>query len=213
VDRFTIISDEDDFLRPLKFKLHSLANKQLRYEVIYKNLLRDLRKFYLEEFNDTTEYFRKRKRNDHSYLMECLKSFVIEKNIIDCYPFPGNLIGTNVKKIAFCLGSFIYPKELIKHYIPDFKEEELKDIKMDAKGKPSKARKIIGIYHYFYRFSLNRLNKFVNDPAIVKLCWHYFNTEGYRRIDRSSTMRKYRDAYHEAADNLKNYEYFQNIVK
>jgi hypothetical protein len=33
-------------LKPLQFKLINLMNSSLRYEVIYKNLLRDLRKFY-----------------------------------------------------------------------------------------------------------------------------------------------------------------------
>ena len=98
---------------------------------------------------------------------------------------------------------------MIKTYLPDFPDDELKDIKgIDPKDKPAKARKIIGIYHYLYRFSLNRLNKFVSDPSMVKLCWHYFNESGYWRIEHSHTMRKYRDAYYEAADNLKNYEYF-----
>jgi len=83
-DNVSIISDEDEFLRPLKFKLHSLSNKTLRYEVIYKNLLRDLRKFYLEDFNETTEYFKKRKRNDFSFLIDCLRAYVIEKNLMEC---------------------------------------------------------------------------------------------------------------------------------
>jgi len=51
----------------------------------------------------------------------------------------------------------------------------LKDIKTDFKDKPPKARKVISIYHYLYRFSLNRLNRFINDPSLVKICWFYFN--------------------------------------
>ena len=81
------MSDEDEFLRPLKFKLHALTNKTLRYEVIYKNLLRDLRKYYLEDFNEQTEYYKKRKRSDYGYLQECLRAYVIDKNILDCHPF------------------------------------------------------------------------------------------------------------------------------
>jgi hypothetical protein len=168
-------SEEDEFLRPLKFKLHTLSNKTLRYEVIYKNLLRDLRKFYLEDFNESTEYFKKRKRNDYSFLLECLRIYVIEKDIVDCQPFQGCLMGTTPEKISFCLGSLIYPKEMIKCYIPEFQDEELKEIKVESKDKPLKVRKIINIYHYLYRFSLNRLNKFINDPSMVKLCWYYFN--------------------------------------
>jgi hypothetical protein len=104
----------------LKFKLHALQNKTLRYEVIYKNLLRDLRKFYLKDFNDATEYFKKRTRNDYSFLLDCLKAYVIEKDVIDCQPFQGKVIGTSVEKISFCLGSLIYPREMIKSFMPDF---------------------------------------------------------------------------------------------
>ncbi len=43
---------------------------------------------------------------------------------------------------------------------------------------------------------------------MVKLCWYFFNEVGYRRIDQSQTMNKYQDAYYEAADKLKNYEFF-----
>lgn len=134
-----------------------------------------MRKFYLEDFNESTEYLKKKKKNDNNFIIECLRAYVVDKNIIDTHPFPGRIIGTNEDKIVFCLGSLIYPKEMIKCYIPDFEEEELKDIKTDSKDKPLKARKIISIYHYLYRFSLNRLNRFVNDPSMIKICWYYFN--------------------------------------
>eukprot|EP00347_Sterkiella_histriomuscorum_P014580 403360341 len=212
-DIISNLSDEDDFLRPLKFKLHTLSNKNLRYEVIYKNLLRDLRKFYLEDFNEFTQFPKKKKKFDHHLLIECLKLYVVEKNILDCAPFPGQLIGTTVDKIIFSLGSLIYPKEMIKYYLPEFQDEELKDIKTDSKDRPQKARKIINVYHYLYRFSLNRLNRFVNDPSMIKIFWYYFNQAGHRRIECSNTMRKYRDAYLEASENLKNFDYFNNIIK
>lgn len=88
--------------------------------MVYKNLLRDLRKFYLEDFNEITDYFKKKKKNDSSFLLECLKAYITEKNILNCEPFPGKLIGTSEEKLLFCLGSLIYPKEMIKCYIPDF---------------------------------------------------------------------------------------------
>lgn len=45
-----------------RFKLDNLDNKNLRYEVIYKNLLRDMRKFYLTEFNQVTDFSLKKKK-------------------------------------------------------------------------------------------------------------------------------------------------------
>lgn len=79
-----------------------------------------MRKFYLEDFNENTEYLKKKRKNDNNFLIECLKAYVMEKNILDCQPFSGKAIGTSEDKIVFCLGSLIYPKEMIKCYIPDF---------------------------------------------------------------------------------------------
>lgn len=35
----------------VKFKLTKLTTTSIRYEVIYKNLVRDLRKYYSQDFN------------------------------------------------------------------------------------------------------------------------------------------------------------------
>lgn len=52
-----------------RFKLDTLENKTLRYEVIYKNLLRDMRKFYISEFNAVTDFAgRKKKQSSEFYL-------------------------------------------------------------------------------------------------------------------------------------------------
>ena len=34
----------------LEFKLYKLTNVKLRYDVVYKNLLRDFRRFYCADF-------------------------------------------------------------------------------------------------------------------------------------------------------------------
>ena len=38
-------------LNAIKFKLSELKTNAIRYEVIYKNLVRDLRKYYQQDFN------------------------------------------------------------------------------------------------------------------------------------------------------------------
>ena len=45
-----------------KFKLTQLKNYSIRYEVIYKNLVRDLRKYITESFYSLTGYMKKKKR-------------------------------------------------------------------------------------------------------------------------------------------------------
>ena len=37
-------------MNAVKFKLNNLRSTTIRYEVIYKNLVRDLRKFYSQDF-------------------------------------------------------------------------------------------------------------------------------------------------------------------
>jgi len=47
---------------------------------------------------------------------------------------------------------------------------------------------------------------------MVKLFTFYFDQEGGNRIDKSSTMRKYKEAYLEAASKIKNIEYY-NLLR
>lgn len=55
------------------------------------------------------------------------------------------------------------------------------------------------MYQYLYRFSVERLHTFIRDPALVTLFKYYYFNGGERRIERSATMRNYREAYMEAA--------------
>lgn len=48
-------------MNAVKFKLTKLRTTLIRYEVIYKNLVRDLRKFYSKDFNDVTDFIKKKK--------------------------------------------------------------------------------------------------------------------------------------------------------
>jgi len=38
-----------------KFRLKELDNLEIRYEVIYKNLLRDIRRYYKAQFSDNKD--------------------------------------------------------------------------------------------------------------------------------------------------------------
>ena len=51
----------------------------LRYEVIYKNLLRDLRKFYVADFYESTDYIKLKKNQDSRFYINCVRSYVIDK--------------------------------------------------------------------------------------------------------------------------------------
>ena len=107
----------------------------LRYEVIYKNLLRDLRKFYIVDFNKATDYIRKKRRLQPDYYFNCLKAYIVEKGIMESAPFSAAKMGTNIESIVFCLGSLIYPKDMLRCYIPNYCEEQSKNLRKDLKDK------------------------------------------------------------------------------
>lgn len=87
------------------------AIEKIRYEVAYKNLIRDIRKSYTTSFNDATNYSRKKAYQSDSYI-QCVKAYadkIISKEQIE-------RCGLEYEEFIFYLGSLIYPKEMIKIY-------------------------------------------------------------------------------------------------
>ena len=134
----------------VKFKLSELKTTQIRYEVIYKNLVRDLRKYYQQDFNQIN-ILRRKKYDKNNYLefLECYIKFTM-KQAIEKLQVP-------VKDIVFSLGSLIYPKQM------------LKILKDDTVAKV----KVISIYNYLYKFSLERLQDFLNNESLMLLFVEY----------------------------------------
>jgi len=153
---------------------------KIRYEVIYKNLVREMRKYYSTHFNENTNYI-KRKKNEPVNFMQVLKEY--------CEPRFGDLakqLELDMNDIVFNLGAMIYPKEM------------LKQLKYDIKLKV----KVVTIYNYLYKFSLERLQHFVNNKCFVLVLIHYLKVNGFARVRQSPTMEKYYDAYIEAYENM-----------
>lgn len=95
-------------MNAVKFKLTKLRTTSIRYEVIYKNLVRDLRKFYSKDFNDVTEYIKKKKSmpEQYDYFLQCYVKANFSKYL--------DAVGVTADELVFNLGSLIYPKEMIK---------------------------------------------------------------------------------------------------
>lgn len=119
---------------PLRFKLAALNELPLRYEVIYKNILRDLRKFYTADFNKMTDYIRKKRKLEPEYYLDCLRLYISHRNIIESAPLNGIAMGTSLEALVFHLGSLIYPKDMLRCYIPNFSEENSKNLRQDLRG-------------------------------------------------------------------------------
>lgn len=160
-------------LNAIKFKLSELKTTQIRYEVIYKNLVRDLRKYYQQDFNQIN-ILRRKKYDKNNYLefLECYIKFTMQAQV-DKLQIP-------IADIVFSLGSLIYPKQMLKL---------LKD---NALAKV----KVVNIYNYLYKFSLERLQDFLNDESLMLLFVEYLKNNHYSRVHQSANMMKYRQAYY-----------------
>ena len=102
----------------IKFKLTKLKSTSIRYEVIYKNLVRDLRKFYSQDFNIVTQFMKKKKKQQQDCYLKFLRSYIEDK-------FSGKLefMSLGIENIIFNLGSLIYPKEMLRILGEDSEEK------------------------------------------------------------------------------------------
>ena len=89
-----------------------------------------------------------------------------------------------VADLIFNLGSLIYPKLMLKL------------LKNNALVKVQ----VVSIYNYLYKFSLERLQHFLNNECLMLLFVDYLRINGYSRIHMSPNMVKYRHAYYEACN-------------
>ena len=165
-------------MNAIKFKLQKLHSKNIRYEVIYKNLVRDIRKFISKEFNSSTDYMRKKRKSSPQFYLDCLIQYV--KDVIGIQII--NCLDISVDDCVFICGSLIYPKEMLKLY---------------TKTSEKRAQ-VIKIYHYLYKFSLERLQKMINNPCIMIILSRYLKANGASRITGSANMAKQKEAYFEA---------------
>lgn len=51
----------------------------LRSDVLYKTIIRDLRKFYSQDFNESTMYIKRKRYKPESYFIDCLKEYLLDK--------------------------------------------------------------------------------------------------------------------------------------
>lgn len=166
-------------LNAVKFKLTNLRTSAIRYEVVYKNLTRDMRKFFSKDFNLDTSFIKGKRKNSGPFFIKCIKAYISER-MQDLEI----LLGVSEEDLVFHLGSLIYPKEIIRLYAQD----------------NTKNKDVLMIYNYLYKFSLERLQKLINNPCLILLFTKYLMVNGYSRINGNKSMQKYAEAYYEACE-------------
>lgn len=162
----------------IKFKLTRLnAPITIRYEVIYKNSLRDLRKYFTHDMYTVTDYLRRKKKDLITFeqIMNIYMQMRYDREQM-------KRLNIDEEVVKFALGSIIHPKEMLKM---------LKDSSA-AKGR------VIKIYNYLYKFSLERLSQLLHNKTIMFLMLVYFKHNGLERIQNNQNLNKYRTAYIEA---------------
>ena len=58
--------------------------------------------------------------------------------------------------------------------------------------------KVVNVYNYLYKFSLERLQDFLYDEALMLLFVEYLRNNHHSRVHQSPNMAKYREAYYQA---------------
>jgi hypothetical protein len=118
---------------------------QVRYQVVYKKLIRCLRKFYARKmatggYGTSTDDCEKLYS---SYLEFVADEFGREIHELRLSP----------EELAISLGALTNPKLLLKHF----------------EGQVYPVARVQTVYDYLYKFSFERLQDYLNDPIMVML--------------------------------------------
>ena len=93
-----------------KFRLTFLDSVEIRYEVIYKNLLRDLRRFYRDQFSDFKDLESNEKESRNLLdLVLGLVQYIFKDELLE-------RLGVQKSQIAFSIASLIFPKQMLREY-------------------------------------------------------------------------------------------------
>ena len=163
----------------VKFHLTELTRATIRYEVVYKNLVRDIRKYFSNDLNAMNI-----QQNRHcrpTEFSQFLKLYT--KYTLGDY---AQKLGMDINVIVFNLGSIINPKTMLK-----------------LSNNNSQAKlEIFQIFNYLYKFSLERLNQFLNNESLFLLLCEYLRVNKFTRVHQNANMKKYRRAYYEACSKM-----------
>lgn len=91
----------------IKFHLTKLRSQTIRYEVIYKNLVRDVRKYFISDFNGMSSMQEKPQgQGEYNQMLTLYAKITLSK-----YSTP---LGLNLNDLIFNLGSIINPKNMLR---------------------------------------------------------------------------------------------------
>lgn len=157
-----------------------------RRDVIFKTIFRDMRKYYRQDFNETTGYVSRKRYKRKDFYFVCVDEYVEAAHIK-----PLSIKnGKNIKDFNIYLGALIYPKEL--------------EAILHKKAQKKIAKEI---YEALYKFSLGKMKNILIKDGIHNLFMYYYEKEilngerleaGDERLIPENTMSKHKKLYLEA---------------
>ncbi|CDW74878.1 UNKNOWN [Stylonychia lemnae] len=159
-----------------------IFSRKLRKDVILKNLLRDIRKYYSQDLNKKTSYNKRKRTLSQTIYIECIDSYVKQK--FDRKLLERLLISH--EEMVFILGSLIQPKRMLK---------------ID-KLSPERRTEIQQIHKTLYQYRNSYLDEIIQYSAIVYLIAFYFQNNQLNRIKRKASKKIDERAYIVASQKL-----------
>ena len=71
---------------------------------------------------------------------------------------------------------------------------------------------ILEIYRYFFRFSIERLKNFIDNPIFIVITLQYLKETQMSRVLQRKTLRKNDNAYYRAIENMINLSKFKHQI-
>lgn len=164
-----------------------------RCDVVYKTILRDYRRFFLDEYKAFNQKLRERHGIEDSLLKFCIKMFP-------------NFSVNKCKTISLDLGCLLFPKEMArdKHVVKEMERRNHFDFQSTQNESVSShiQYEIARIHGFLYKFSIDKIEQCFQNVSLSQLFDHYVRVTGEDRISSNLTMSKNVRVYQRAREIL-----------
>eukprot|EP00347_Sterkiella_histriomuscorum_P022867 403336861 len=155
------------------------SQKTFRSDVLYKTIMRDMRKFYLRKFNEEQKYIRKKRNKGADYFFNCLNKF-FQNNFTELLSVQENLNEDlnylDIKEMITFLACLLYPKDIssiVKKY-EKIQQESETQVQEAAEISFQNVLKFKTIHSYLYQFTLAKLSDLINKFQFAYLYCNYY---------------------------------------
>ena len=150
-----------------------------RRDVVNKTILRNMRRFFLKQFNDMFEYTTKKRNKGTGYYLACVDQLLETL-------FPAMQDPTERDEVAFYLGALLYPKDMKR-----------------SKGTSRLKREVDKVYASLYSYSHAKLNKLIRVRTFGRLFGLFCTNTDEAEFEQGPTVLKNKEVYVEALQSLR----------